>query len=103
MYFHRWDETAQQFTATLTGAGFHSRVGPAWAEEQAAMDLRPELGRITAPTLVVVGDDDFICDVVSAREMADAIPGARLAIIPEAGHSRGSSSPLPSAPCWIGS
>ena len=86
MYFHRWDATAQGFTARLAGAGFHSRVGPAWAEEQATMDLRPELGRITAPTLVVVGEDDFICDVVSAGEMADAIPGARLATIPEAGH-----------------
>jgi proline iminopeptidase len=86
MYFHRWDETAKRFTATLTGAGFHSRVGPAWAEEEATMDLRPELGGIAAPTLVVVGEDDFICDEVSAREMAEAIPGARLATIPEAGH-----------------
>ncbi len=50
------------------------------------MDLRPELARIATPTLVVVGEDDFICDVVSAREMADAIPGAQLATIPEAGH-----------------
>jgi len=86
MYFHRWDETAQRFTATLTGAGFHSRVGPSWAEEQAVMDLRPELARIATRTLVVVGEDDFICDVVSAREMADAIPGAQLATIPAAGH-----------------
>ena len=86
MYFHRWGETAQRFVATLSDAGFHSRVGPAWAEEQAAMDLRPELGQIAAPTLVVAGEDDFICDVVSAREMAGAIPGAQLATIPEAGH-----------------
>jgi proline iminopeptidase len=86
MYFHQWDETAQRFSATLTGAGFHSRVGPAWGEEQATLDLRPELGRIATRTLVVVGEDDFICDVVSAREMADAIPGAQLATISEAGH-----------------
>lgn len=86
MYFHRWDETAERFTATLIGAGFHSRVGPAWAQEEATMDLRPELSSIAAPTLVVVGEDDFICDVVSAREMAEAIRGARLATIPEAGH-----------------
>lgn len=86
MYFHRWDETAKRFTATLNGAAFHSRVGPAWAEEEATMDLRPELGGIAARTLVVVGEDDFICDVVSAREMAGAIPGARLTVIPEAGH-----------------
>ncbi len=74
MYFHRWDETAKRFAATLTGAGFHSRVGQAWAQEEATMDLRPELGSIAAPTLVVVGEDDFICDVVSAREMARGHP-----------------------------
>ncbi|HEY8180318.1 MAG TPA: alpha/beta hydrolase [Candidatus Limnocylindria bacterium] len=86
MYFHRWDETARRFTATLADAGFHSRVGPAWTQEEATMDLRPELGRISAPTLVVVGEDDFICDVVSAAEMVDGIRGARLVAIPEAGH-----------------
>jgi len=86
MYFHRWDETAQRFTATLTDAGFHSRVGPAWAKEEAAMDLRPELGHIAVPTLVVVGEDDFICDMVSAHEMAESIPGAQLVTIPDAGH-----------------
>lgn len=86
MYFHSWDATAQRFTATLTGAGFHSRVGPAWAKEEATLDLRPELGRIAATTLVVAGEDDFICDVVSAGQMAEAIPGAQLVIIPDAGH-----------------
>ena len=86
MYFHRWDETARRFAGTLEGAGFHARCQAAWAEEEATMDLRPELGRITSPTLVVAGEDDFICDVVSAREMAEAIPDARLATIPEAGH-----------------
>ena len=52
------------------------------------MDLRPELGSIAAPTLVVVGEDDFICDVVSAREMADGHPRR-----PTGNHRRG--RPLP--------
>ncbi|HEX6655209.1 MAG TPA: alpha/beta hydrolase [Candidatus Limnocylindria bacterium] len=86
MYFHRWDETAQAFIGSLAGTTFHSRTGPSWGEEQATMDLRPELGRIPKPTLVVVGDDDFICDVTAGHEMADGIPGAELAIIEDAGH-----------------
>jgi len=86
MYFHRWDAVPQAFIGSLAGSIFHSRVGPSWAEEQAGMDLRPELGRIRTPTLVVVGDDDFICDVTSAHEMADGIPGAQLAVIGDAGH-----------------
>lgn len=86
MYFHRWDATAQEFVDGLRDATFHARVGPTWAKEQAEMDLRPELGRISTPTLVVVGEDDFICDVTAGGQMADGIPGARLAVIPEAGH-----------------
>jgi len=86
MYFHRWDATAQGFIGGLRGSSFHSRVGESWAAEQPAMDLRPELGAVVTPTLVVVGDDDFICDVTSAHEMADRIPGAELTVIEDAGH-----------------
>jgi pimeloyl-ACP methyl ester carboxylesterase len=41
---------------------------------------------IACPTLVVVGeqDDTFLAP---SREMADAIPGARLTVVPDAGHS----------------
>ena len=86
MYFHRWDEPAQAFIGSLGGSSFHARVGSSWAAEQKAMDLRPELGRIRTSTLVVVGEDDFICDVTAAREMADGIRGAELVVIPQAGH-----------------
>jgi proline iminopeptidase len=86
MYFHSWDDAAQAFVAGLATSSFHSRVGPSWAAEQAVMDLRPELGTIRTPTLVVVGDDDFICDVTAAHEMGDAIVGAQLAVITDAGH-----------------
>lgn len=38
------------------------------------------------PTLVVAGDDDQILRPDSSQSMADAIPGARLAVLPGAGH-----------------
>lgn len=38
------------------------------------------------PTLVVVGEDDALTPPAQARAMADAIPGARLSVIPGAGH-----------------
>jgi pimeloyl-ACP methyl ester carboxylesterase len=46
-----------------------------------------ELGRITAPTLVVVGADDRATPPEHSRRIADGIPGARLRIVPECGHS----------------
>lgn len=43
-----------------------------------------EAGGITASTLVLVGEDDFALG--PARELAAAIPGARLQVVPQAGH-----------------
>ena len=49
-------------------------------------DLTPELGRIAAPTLVIAGEQDFICGPVSARELVAGIPDSRLVLLPDAGH-----------------
>ena len=46
-----------------------------------------ELGRITAPTLVVVGADDVATPVAKSETIAGAIAGARLEIVADSGHS----------------
>lgn len=46
-----------------------------------------ELSRITAPTLVVVGEEDVATTPAKAERLASAIQGARLVRIPRAGHS----------------
>ncbi len=51
-----------------------------------SFDLRPLLSRVEADTLVITGELDFICGPVSAREIADALPAAELAILPGVGH-----------------
>ena len=52
----------------------------------ARMDSRPLLGDIVCPTLVLVGAQDVITPVDQAQEMADAIPGATLSVVPDTGH-----------------
>jgi pimeloyl-ACP methyl ester carboxylesterase len=49
-------------------------------------DLRGELGAISAPTLVITGEDDFICGPVCAGEIAAGIKGARKVIVGDSGH-----------------
>lgn len=44
------------------------------------------LGEIGVPTLVTVGEEDLATPPSQAREIADAVPGASLALIPGAGH-----------------
>jgi pimeloyl-ACP methyl ester carboxylesterase len=48
--------------------------------------LRRRLRRVTAPTLVVWGEDDGIAPLAYGRAFADAIPGARFEVLPGAGH-----------------
>jgi pimeloyl-ACP methyl ester carboxylesterase len=66
-------------------------VGPqAYVRQQKAImtrvDSRPLLPSIKCPTLVLVGVEDAATPVALSQEMAAAIPGARLAQIPECGH-----------------
>jgi len=53
--------------------------------ELARTDLRPRLGEITSPTLVVCGERDEVNQPLS-RELAAGIPDAELRIIPGVGH-----------------
>jgi proline iminopeptidase len=49
-------------------------------------DLRPELRKVEAPTLVVAGDDDFICGPACADAIVGALRDARLVTIADSGH-----------------
>ncbi|GAA5042339.1 3-oxoadipate enol-lactonase [Thermocatellispora tengchongensis] len=52
-----------------------------------AMDQTGDLGRITAPTLVLAGaDDPSTPPETDGRVIADGIPGARLVVVPDAAH-----------------
>jgi 3-oxoadipate enol-lactonase/4-carboxymuconolactone decarboxylase len=55
-------------------------------EALAAFDVRPELGRVGAPTLVLVGSEDQVTGPAEARTLVAGIPDARLAVVPGASH-----------------
>jgi proline iminopeptidase len=50
-------------------------------------DLRPELPRITAPTLILAGRHDWICPPEFSEEIHRLIPGSELRIFEESSHS----------------
>jgi len=55
-------------------------------KEAPTFDLRPQLKKIKAATLVIVGRHDFITNVAMAEEMVRQIPNARMEIFENSGH-----------------
>jgi 3-oxoadipate enol-lactonase len=51
------------------------------------IDITGQLGRVSCPSLVLVGEKDILKHAGFARIIAGAIPGARLSVIPGAGHA----------------
>lgn len=50
-------------------------------------DLRPELPRITAPTLILAGRHDWICPPDFSEEIHALMPGSRLQVFEHSSHS----------------
>ena len=79
----------------------HGEVGP---QQRRALELQsedaeivwpepPPLSSLAIPTLVVVGDRDKADFQAIARHLADELPDARLAVVPDAGHLVGIEQP----------
>lgn len=58
----------------------------AQADEAFTAEFEPLLGRVTAPTHIVWGEEDTWIPVDRAHSLATAIPGAERTLVPEAGH-----------------
>lgn len=72
------------YTATM------SQRKDIWRAVNGVIDRAPiydELSRINTPTLILVGDEDVATPQPKAERLRTAIAGARLEIIPRAGHS----------------
>ena len=81
----RHPETVAETVAVLEQAAPEAYA--ACCELLAAMDLRPALGRITAPTLVIAGAEDPAAPPGQhARVIAEHVPDARLEVLPDAAH-----------------
>src|SRR6266446_3496830 len=52
----------------------------------ADLDLRPELGQVTVPVLVLVGEHDEATPPPMSRELAAGLPNARLKVVPGCAH-----------------
>ncbi|KAB8224911.1 Alpha/Beta hydrolase protein [Aspergillus novoparasiticus] len=58
-----------------------------YAEPEKFFDYRDGLSTVTAKTLIIVGERDWICPPAQSRVIASLIPNAHLEIIQDANHS----------------
>jgi proline iminopeptidase len=79
----------------LSGAGLGATILSPEAQNRAhgpggflhTVDLRPELGAITAPTLIIAGRHDWMCAPEFSEEMHRLIPRSELRIFEDSAHS----------------
>lgn len=95
--FHRsaWDDDAllERYRAMVRRAGVEQLVRQNRAM-MAAPDLRPRLSALRCPTLVVCGEGDGVTPPECSREIAAAIPAARLELLADCGHMLAMEKPV---------
>ena len=57
-----------------------------YSEKEKYFDYRESLHRISARTLIIVGEQDWICPPTQSKIMADSIPHAQLEVFAGANH-----------------
>lgn len=86
-YFKKFGTRAEAYHERTKDLPIHMAPLKTFNDKEAAtMDLRPQLHKITVPTLIMVGRHDFITNVAMAEEMVKNIPHAKLEIFEDSGH-----------------
>jgi proline-specific peptidase len=86
LYFHRWEGNEQAGRELAADFAQKEPLHFFNTVEFPTFDLRGELHTIDAPTLVVVGDDDFIAGPVCAEAIVRELRDVRVVTIPDSGH-----------------
>jgi len=86
LYFAHFGPPEAGYLDTFRSDSINGDAGKVFNEEVGTLDLRARLAELKVPTLVITGEEDFICGPVCADETAAAIPQAKRVIVGDAGH-----------------
>ena len=97
VYFADFPGRRPEFEAFV--AGIRAWIVP---QDSEPFDVRPRLGEITAPTVIIVGAHDFICGPRWAALLHAGIAGSRLVELKASGHFGHLEEPVEFADAAIG-
>ena len=80
-----WEEFRDQL-ATHSALGSANTMRGVQAERPSLFDLKDAMAGISAPTLVLTGDEDWPC-LLPGVMMKETIPGSALVVMPNCGHT----------------
>ncbi len=84
LYWHGFDAVlAERLLARTLLSPEAAEAGESLLER---WDVVPRLGEIRAPSLILVGRDDFICPPSQAKIMHERIPNSELVVFERSGH-----------------
>lgn len=84
LYFKHYDpKLASRLFARIL---YNAEAWNATASLFDGYDVTDQLGRIRAPTLILVGREDFICPVLQSERLRKGIPDSELVVFEESGH-----------------
>ncbi|KAL4937175.1 hypothetical protein BDV06DRAFT_227200 [Aspergillus oleicola] len=78
------DKALKRNLETVFNAEAHNDL---YSDSEKFFDYRGGLKGVTARTLVIVGERDWICPPEQSRVLAEGIPGAKLVVVSGANHS----------------
>ena len=84
---NRVDETIEQM-ACKSLPSYLASTRATWTG-----DYRDMLGTVTVPALVLCGEHDTIAPLLLSQEICEGVPGARIAVIEDAGHVANADAP----------
>ena len=86
LYFHRWEGNERVGRELFADFGRSEPLHQFNTNEFPTLDLRPQLRAITAPTLVLSGDDDMIAGPVCGEATVRELQNGKLVTIAGTGH-----------------
>ena len=86
LYFHRWEGNERIGHELFADFARSEPLHQFNTAEFPTLDLRPELRKIAAPTLVLAGDGDMIAGPVCGGAIVRELTDGRLVRIPDTGH-----------------